>query len=406
MSEAVLVTHPGRQHSHRAALALEGAGRLAGYWAGVPSREGQRGWVPRGVWRRFVRYAAVDLPEGKCRAATWVPGVRQVGNRLPRGVGAQVDLWACRAFDRWVAKRIDEAEAGAVLACEISALTTFRAAGLRGLVTLLDAPSIHHRAQDSWHGYSEPEAVHRRVVAVKEGEIAAADGIVTVSELARETYLEAGVAAEKVVAVSLGADLELFASAPPVERTGRLRLAFAGAPIPRKGFDLLIEALERLVADGLDFHLKMIGPRGELSELTMRLPWNAASSSGPLPQWAMPNELAPIDLLVLPSRNDSYGMVVAEALAAGIPVLVSERVGAKELVREGVNGWVVPSEDVAALAARLAECARAPQALRACTAACRESVRSASWEAYEERFLAAIEPFFRAVPGRQGKMSR
>jgi glycosyltransferase involved in cell wall biosynthesis len=63
---------------------------------------------------------------------------------------------------------------------------------------------------------------------------------------------------------------------------------------------------------------------------------------GALPQPVLYQELADADCLVLPSRFDSFGMVVAEALACGTPALVSERVGAKEILQEFPRaGWVV-----------------------------------------------------------------
>lgn len=93
------------------------------------------------------------------------------------------------------------------------------------------------------------------------------------------------------------------------------------------------------------------------------------------------------DLLVLPSRNDSYGMVVAEALATGLPAVVSTMVGAKDLIEEGVNGWVVPVEDVEALAARLLECSRQPALLSNLGTAARRSAESATWDGYSERLV-------------------
>src|SRR4051794_35715631 len=124
----VLVTHPGRQHSHQAALALEAAGMLAGYWAGVPAVEHHRRWVPDRLWRRFVRYAPVLLPADLVRWAPWVPALRRLGDRLPRRLRLWTDFLACRLFDRWAASRLRPGATDAVVACEISALSTFRKA--------------------------------------------------------------------------------------------------------------------------------------------------------------------------------------------------------------------------------------------------------------------------------------
>lgn len=392
MTARVLVTHPGRQHSHRAALALERAGRLAGYWAGVPTREADRGAIPRALWRRLVRYAPVDLPAEKVRAAIWVPTMRRLGDRLPRAAAARVDFAACRLFDQWAAKRFESATAEAVLACEISARDLLRKAKERGRLALLDAPAIHPDSQELWHGHREPEAVYRAVLRIKLAEIELADAIVTVSEFARETYLRAGVAPAKVLAIPLGADLGIFGAADRPRRTGPCRLLFAGAPIARKGFDLIVAACETMVAEEIPFELRLVGPRGELSGLVERLPERTWSTPGALTQQGLAAEFAAADLLVLPSRNDSYGMVVAEALASGLPAVVSSHVGAQELIEEGRTGWVVPAGDQAALTARLAGCARDPESVRALAAACRDRARTATWEAYEERFIAALEP--------------
>jgi glycosyltransferase involved in cell wall biosynthesis len=390
----VLVTHPGRQHSHQAALALQKAGLLAGYWAGAPSLE-EHGWlVPRAVWRRLVHYAPVPLDQARVRWAPWVPALRRLSDRLPSGAAREADFAVCRLFDRWVARRLPPASA--VISCEISALSTFRAARARGITTLLDAPSIHWAAQDRLHGTLDPPSLHRRIVHVKDEEIALADHILTVSEMARQTYLEIGVPAEKVHAVPLGADLSLFRPDRTEEapRDGFVFL-FAGASIHRKGFDLLLEAFARVAAEVPDARLRVVGPRGDAAHLLDRFSALPIEVLGPTDQRGLAAEFRRADCLVLPSRNDSYAMVVTEALAAGLPAIVSEKVGAKDLIRDGENGWIVPAGDAAPLAKRMLVGAREREAVRAMREECRRSAAIATWESYHERFAELIR---RIVP--------
>ena len=157
-----------------------------------------------------------------------------------------------------------------MIACEISALATFRDARRLGDRTLLDAPSIHHAAQDRLHGTTDPPRLHRRIVALKDAEIALADHILTVSELARQTYLEAGVPPEKVHAVPLGADLELF-SPDGLRKDGKECIfLFSGAAIHRKGFDLLLAAFDRARAEAPAVRLRLVGSRGDSAHLLDR----------------------------------------------------------------------------------------------------------------------------------------
>jgi glycosyltransferase involved in cell wall biosynthesis len=301
-----------------------------------------------------------------------------------------VDFWACRAFDAWAAVRLRNAGARAVIACEISALSTFRRARAQGMVTILDAPSIHHRAQDRLHGTLDSPALHRRIAAVKDAEIALADHILTVSELARQTYLEAGVPPEKVHALPLGADLDLFAPEPRPAPPADITFLFAGAAIHRKGFDLLLAAFARVTAAVPEARLRLVGPRGDSSHLLERHAETPLTVTGPTDQQGLAAELRRADCLVLPSRNDSYGMVVAEALASGVPVLVSGMVGARDLVIEGRNGWVVPVEDVDALAGRMLWCARHPEEVRSLGPECRRSAEAATWPAYHRRLADLV----------------
>jgi glycosyltransferase involved in cell wall biosynthesis len=384
----ILVTHPGRQHSHQAALALQQAGELAGYWSGVPAVAAQARRVPARLRSRFARYAPVPLDAERTRWFPWTPALRRLGDdRLPAGAAAWTDFAACRLFDRWVARGVGGSGADAVIACEISALATFREARGGGIATLLDAPSIHHAAQDRLHGTTDPPRLHRRIVAVKDAEIALADQILTVSELARQTYVDAGVPPGKVHAVPLGADLELFSPDGADRESADFTFLFSGATIHRKGFDLLLEAFDRMRAGAPAARLRLVGPRGDSAHLLDRRGTGGIDVLGAVPQPALAAELRRADLLVLPSRNDSYGMVVAEALASGTPVLVSEMVGAKDLVTAGKTGWIVPVGDAAALAERMAWCAAHPDAVRAMRVDCRRAAEPATWPAYHRRLV-------------------
>jgi glycosyltransferase involved in cell wall biosynthesis len=391
------VTHPGRQHSHQAALGLQRQGMLAGYWSGVPATATAVAWLPRRLWSR---YEAVQLPDDLVRTTAWVPAMRRLGDRfLPQRVARRVDFVACRWFDEWAARQLQHLTIDAVIACEISALSTFRVARRRHVATLLDAPSIHHQAQDRLHGTADSPQLHRRIAQVKNAEIALADHVLTVSDLAQSTYVEAGVAIERAHALPLGADLQMFSprAETPHTRRDHVVFTFIGATIQRKGFDLLLSAFRHVSERHPRVELRVVGPVIE------EAPWLATIGSrvtvlGPMRQKDLAVELRRSDCLVLPSRNDSYAMVVAEALACGTPVIVSEMVGAKFLVTESVNGWIVPLEDAGALAERMAACASEPMRLRAMRPACSASARAATWPAYHQRLTALAQRLISQPP--------
>ena len=139
-------------------------------------------------------------------------------------------------------------------------------------------------------------------------------------------------------------------------------LLCVGAVQPHKGQDVLIDALAELtdlswecrVVGSVDLDRAFVGRLGERLDaagISDRVPFTGSLTSDQVAQ-----AYAHADLLVVPSRIETYGMVVAEALARGVPVIASDVGGVRESLGE-VDGKVpallVPADDASALAAAL-----------------------------------------------------
>jgi glycosyltransferase involved in cell wall biosynthesis len=124
--------------------------------------------------------------------------------------------------------------------------------------------------------------------------------------------------------------------------------------IARKGVDLLLEAFQRL---GGAARLLLVGREAELNRLLAPLPAlvrERITYAGFQPPEALPGYFAQADVFVLPSRYDGWGVVVNQALGAGMPVICSDRVGAgRDLVEEEINGLHFPAGNSAALAEKM-----------------------------------------------------
>ena len=389
----VLVSHPGRQHSHQAAMALARAGMLAAYWSGVPASESRQRSIWAWIGRRLHRYAPVELPLGRSR---WLPlavAVRRLGRATPAGIERWIDFAACRAFDWQVANGLERAGASAVMACEISALATFRAAKGVGMKSILDAASVHYAVQDRVAPAPEAAWLHERIVRVKREEIRLADHVLTVSQMARTGYLEAGVPESRVHAVPLGADLQLFTpgAGSASDRSRPCTFLFVGGTMHRKGIDMLLESFAMLQRTHLGkARLVVVGPRGDSHALLER---HAAGEIVVRPAVAQSDLLElyrEADCFVLPSRHDSFGMAVLEAMACGSPAIVSDMVGAREAIEEGRSGWVVPFADAPALAQRMNWCVENRAALAAMRPAARAAAERYSWERYGDRLAEVM----------------
>jgi glycosyltransferase involved in cell wall biosynthesis len=294
-----------------------------------------------------------------------------------------------KTFDAWSARRLPD-DITAVICYENSARKIFRAAKQKGITTILDAASFHYAWQDDFYDPVESDVVHRNINAYKEKEVELADHVLTVSELARQSYLDAGVPSERVTAVPMGADLSDFSpkEKKPSKESEPFTFLFAGYAGRRKGTDVLLSASARLAQDGCNHRVAFAGDGDDrLFEKT-----NApVKRLGYLNREELARAFRRADVLVLPSRHDSFGRVVVEAIATGLPVLLSEHVGAKEAVAEGETGWVVPAEDVDALTGQMRWCIEHPEQVNAMQEACVSTAQDYSWTAYRERVVDVLQ---------------
>ena len=146
-------------------------------------------------------------------------------------------------------------------------------------------------------------------------------------------------------------DLQRFASFDREERTERVFL-FSGSLIARKGVDLLARAFVRLASELENVKLRIVG-EGELRQPLAQMlgPVKSRVEFMEFKDWEeLPGEYARADVLCVPSRYDGWGLVVPEGLAAGLPVIATDRMGAAlEFIETGRNGWLIRAGDEQAL---------------------------------------------------------
>lgn len=220
-----------------------------------------------------------------------------------------------------------------------------------GVPFILDNPNGHIRnvravyERESWRWCSMPYFGHptKAMVARVEAEYSLATRIRVSSNYSKKTMVRAGVPAEKIEVIPQFLDLERFrrpsGQSFPIPK-GPLRVCFVGSLDLRKGFVYLLRAIRKIGRDKVV--LRIVGNTGDpwCKRLFLR------EASG-LDVTLLPGDPVPsyhwAEVSVTPSLEDGFGFVVAEAMASGIPVIVSENCGAAEWVQHGACGWIVPS---------------------------------------------------------------
>lgn len=197
------------------------------------------------------------------------------------------------------------------------------------------------------------------------------------SEATRDRYVESeGLDPRRVEVIPNGLDPTRFGPLD-LERRGRLRRELGLDPVAPvvgivanlrevKGIDVLLRAFASVLAVVPEARLVVVGEgpdrqrlRAVHDELGLgeRARWLGARPD-------VPDLLQAFDVGVLASHSESFSNSILEYLAAGMPVVVTDVGGAREAVRDGENGFVVPPADAAAMAARLIELLRRPGGAR------------------------------------------
>ena len=392
---SVLIAHPSRQHSHRLAAALHKVGLLCSYCTLLPTRN-SLGFFPRMLDfllpGSIIRNRIDGIPPNLISVLIGPLLIHKFFSRLR--INSLIDFgelvtWVI--FDHWVAKQVSRRRPDLVIGYEMCSVKTFSEAKKYDIPCVLDAAACHYL----WADRQLPKFRSRSLSKVgrllrdrKKLEADLADLVICTSNLAMKTYANAGVPSNRLVVNHPGCDIKLFYPAEKNKSSAGVSFIYIGQLEYHKGIDLLISVFDRILENHPNAKLTIIGS-GKLSGLLKRR--KHITYLGQLDQRDIGFYLRKADCLILPSRCDSYGMVVAEALASGVPAIVSENAGASELIQVGINGWTIESGASDALFDRMSKCCDAVDQLRAMANKCASTSSLRSWDQYGDRAVRLLK---------------
>jgi phosphatidylinositol alpha 1,6-mannosyltransferase len=183
-----------------------------------------------------------------------------------------------------------------------------------------------------------------------------------------------------------GVDPEQFNPNHRTVNDGILRLGFVGRVTPEKGVRTLHKVEKALLESGLkDFRIIVVGDGSEVGWLKRHL--KHGEFTGVLRGEELARTYANMDLFAFPSRTDTYGNVVQEAAASGVPAIVTNEGGPRHLVVDRETGYV--AQDETEFVARVVELAHNRERLKLLGRAAREKMAGISWDAAFEKTYAA-----------------
>jgi glycosyltransferase involved in cell wall biosynthesis len=325
------------------------------------------------------RVVANAFPEALMR------GPRMLGLRWRGG-----EYLKAVAFDRWAARHVHGCDV--LVGFASFSLLSLRAARSAGARTVLERGSTHILTQhallaEEYRRWGSPlPPADRRLVERELQEYDEADYICVPSRFAMRSFLDRGFSPDRLLHVPYGVDARLFS---PGTAPGRpFRIVTAGVSL-RKGTPYLLEGVARMKVPGVEVWLAGTIPPDVIPALRRsRAPFRHL---GALSQAALASVFRSASVFVLPSVEEGLALVVLEAMASGLPVVVTPSTGAEDIMTDGREGMIVPPRDPVALSRALLGLYEDEDRRRAMGNAAVRTAQGRTWDVYGDRIVHAYE---------------
>jgi hypothetical protein len=359
-----------------------------------------------GRWQRVLRRRYdPEIPASRVRSDWGYDLALRIENRLSAGRARsrrEVARWRTRRFDLRVARALAHQQPGsALLFSDVGsqyALPLCRTAGIPAVLSMVHGDVREEQEVLQVEAESAPDFfpiylgdgaldldelkwLHDRRLR----DIELAERILVPSEHIALRLAAHGTPRAKVRVIPYAADTRRF-QPDPAKRHGRdCTFLFAGGITQRKGIKYLLEAWRRVRRPG--WRLQLLGPLPRDSgPLAAYL--DGVELLGRVGHAEVPSRMAAADVFVFPSLFEGSAVVTYEALACGLPCVVTPNAGS--VVRDGLDGFLVPPRDVAALVERMERLGADPATRAAMSASARARALDFDWPRYHAQVIAEV----------------
>ena len=397
---SVTLSHSGKQHSYHVAQGLKSLGMLNKFYTSsyITQPFLQEYFLKKGntfFTRRFQ--PGLSAPDVKAR---WDFELKEVLFRKLYGKTEKTQnavYYRDVNFDKYISKLLPSQTSNAFWGFQGSAHQSLQAAKQKGKLAIVELATAHVKASieilgeeaklqpdfaDSLDNLVFPSFYQKRL----EEEPHLADICIAASDFTKQTLLADGIAESKIISLPLGFDMDYVPynavtnsnfSAKP------LRLLYAGTLTQRKGIKYLLNVMQQLKGENIT--LTCIGGiQGSGEGLK---PYNGLFTHIPaVSQLEMFKLYQEYDALVLPTVFEGFGLVIVEAMAAGLPVITTPHSIGPELITNGENGYIVPIRNEEALLKAIVSIRNLSDAqYQSMRLNARLTVEAYTWKAYQNR---------------------
>lgn len=269
-------------------------------------------------------------------------------------------------------------------------------------ITIVDHASLNEKfeleqklIEEKKYGFKlTGNSLHKWLLKKENLEHEFSDYIVLPSYFAKKTFIDKGYRESKLLVNHFYANTKKFKKT--FKRDDKFRVLFCGTVEPRKGIHYLLEAFEKLKLENAE--LWIIGSLDYLKndKLFKKFIDKFNSENIVFFDSINSNKLADYfsqcSVLVLPSISDGFGLVVIQAMSCNLPVIVSDNTGAKDIIKDGYNGFVVETRNINLISEKIKYFYKNPKKIKDMGNNAFKTVKdNYTWDAYGNRWQKILD---------------
>ncbi len=402
----ILLSHSGKQHSYQVAKALNDLDVLEKFYTSSYIKspflqgklknhtffnrrfeEGLYGDIINSNWR-------FEIPEfisKKIYGNTWETQLKVY----------QRDI----KFDSFVSKEIKKLKANFFWGFQGSCYQSLKTANENNYYTVCELATAHvvaakkilgeeKKLHKEWSSSIDnlkfPSSYEKRL----EEEPIHAKKIIAASQFTHQTLVESGIPENKIYTIPLGANIHYikYQENKTTIQSNKLKLLYCGVISQRKGIKYLLEAMKSFNKKDVELHIigRMQGTSDPLKPYKDLFIWHP-----PMSQQELFQKYCEFDALVLPTIFEGFGLVIVEAMAAGLPVITTPHSIGPDIIINDKNGYIIPIRNVKAIQNSIQKILnKTPIEKLAMNQEARKAALNYSWENYAKNlsvFLTHIK---------------
>lgn len=368
----VVVVAPGRLHAFELALQLQKKGMLHQLITGYPKFE-------------VLKYG---IQKDKIKSIY----LNEIINRLTYKIfkDYRYDYLACEAFDLYNSKTIDTSADAYIIWSSYAEHTIAKIKKHNpNAKIILERGSAHIEVQEEILSAKEGKPViHPKIIKKELNEYTSTDYISIPSIFVKESFIEKGILSNKLFLNNYGVDISQFPFQFKKTQADKFTIGYVGTLSRQKNIQGLIEAVRVLKEQGLNINLLLVGPIDHQSFDEDLLHQPFIEYVGYQKQSTLKDYYKLMDVFVLNSIQDGFGMVISQSLASGVPVIATDTTGGLDIIIDGYNGFVIPSNNQTELINKLKYCIQNIERVDEMKNNAYKSVSdNLTWDAYGERYI-------------------